>query len=77
MKSDMDQEHITTGTFFLPNLPCRDESVYEGQWNKGLKHGVGKLTFPNGNFFVGQYLHGLKHGQGKQVNVGSFMFLLF
>jgi len=30
-------------------------SVYVGQWKKGIQHGKGKMTFPNGKIKEGYF----------------------
>jgi hypothetical protein len=38
--------------------------VYSGQFKQGECHGLGRITFPNGEAYVGQWLHNMRHGQG-------------
>ncbi len=39
-------------------------TVYEGNWLKNQKSGVGVLTKPDGSRYEGQFLHDLQHGKG-------------
>lgn len=32
-----------------------DGSVYDGAYEFGKKHGMGKLSFPHGSYYVGQF----------------------
>ena len=40
--------------------------VYNGEFFKGVKHGLGKITLQNGNFFKGSFNMGYKSGYGIQ-----------
>ena len=40
---------------------------YEGEWENGVYHGYGTLTFANGSQLVGDFNHGHLHGQGKSI----------
>lgn len=40
---------------------------YEGQWKKGLKHGIGKLKLTNGSYYIGRFKSGQKSGYGKEL----------
>jgi len=42
-----------------------DGRVYEGQWKKGLFHGMGKLIFISGSKYTGEFKKGFMHGYGK------------
>merc|ERR1712129_648781 len=44
-----------------------DGSVFKGQWDAGLQHGDGTLTFKDGTKFAGQYVQGVKSGKGNFV----------
>jgi hypothetical protein len=57
---------------------------YEGQWEKGLYHGSGTLTFSDGSQIVGQFDQGYLTGEGisisakgevKQVDFDEINFL--
>lgn len=39
--------------------------MYAGSFEADLKCGVGRLTFPNGDFYEGEFLDGLFDGKGK------------
>lgn len=36
-------------------------------FKKGLKNGLGKMYFINGDFYEGMWQNGLKHGKGKYI----------
>lgn len=38
---------------------------YDGEWQKGLKHGRGKFTYPDGSTYCGHWKKNMKHGFGK------------
>jgi len=42
------------------NLAAR----YEGNWNRGEKHGEGTYFFPDGSRYEGKWKNGKQHGQG-------------
>ena len=39
-------------------------STYDGEWEKGLFHGKGKLIYPSRLIFKGEFADGLKNGEG-------------
>ncbi len=40
---------------------------YEGEWENGVFHGQGTLTFANGSKLVGEFKDGNIHGIGKTI----------
>ncbi len=38
---------------------------YEGQFENGKKHGVGKEEYITGGSYEGNFIENLKHGEGK------------
>ncbi|MGM0688872.1 MAG: hypothetical protein ACQESO_04740 [Bacillota bacterium] len=40
---------------------------YKGEWENGIFHGHGTLTFANGSQLSGDFNHGHLHGQGKSI----------
>jgi len=32
-----------------------DGSMYEGEWRKGIQHGVGRIVFPDGTYKEGYF----------------------
>ena len=34
----------------------------------GAPHGVGKLVWPNGDYYKGEFRNGKRHGKGKRIN---------
>ncbi len=42
-----------------------DGSTYHGEMKNGLFHGLGELSWRNGNVIVGQFNEGLAHGEGE------------
>ncbi len=39
-------------------------TTYEGSFERGLKHGFGKITYPSGNYYEGEWAFDKKQGQG-------------
>ena len=39
--------------------------IYEGEFANDLKHGYGKLIWPDGKMYVGGWMHGKRHGIGS------------
>jgi len=37
---------------------------YDGQWEHGVKNGIGTLIWPDRSSYKGQFVNGLKHGAG-------------
>jgi hypothetical protein len=42
-----------------------DGSLYEGNWEHGLKCGKGRFLFSDGDVYVGGFLEDVPHGQGS------------
>ena len=42
---------------------------YQGSMERGLPHGEGKLTWPNGDYYLGNFKYGKRNGFGSRVNV--------
>lgn len=45
-------------------LPEGLEIAYEGGYKDGLSHGIGKMTYPNGDIYHGAWAVGLPNGDG-------------
>jgi hypothetical protein len=54
------------GTFLSP-----DGSQYQGGWSANLKHGLGKKTYGNGDFYEGLWRHGKAEGPGRSALAGG------
>ena len=39
--------------------------IYQGGWVANLKHGIGKKTYANGDFYEGLWRHGKAEGPGR------------
>ncbi|MCX7679923.1 MAG: hypothetical protein N2316_12010, partial [Spirochaetes bacterium] len=37
---------------------------YEGEWKEGLRHGIGRAHWPDGDSYIGQWMHDHPHGKG-------------
>lgn len=44
-----------------------EKARYEGSWKDNQKHGVGKMTFPNGDTFEGEWFENKIQGEGTYV----------
>ncbi|KRX08486.1 Protein kinase-like domain [Pseudocohnilembus persalinus] len=58
------QSGYLKGDNVTQNYP--DGSKYEGEQQLGLRHGVGKLYLPNGEWYDGSWLQDKRQGRGKQ-----------
>ena len=38
--------------------------VYDGQWYDGMKHGIGKMIYPDGSSYEGEWANGEREGEG-------------
>jgi len=45
-------------------LTYANKCTYRGEFKKGLIHGYGEMTFPNGDSYIGNWNAGLRHGNG-------------
>ena len=59
-------ENVLNGAGTLVTTRSGADSVYSGQFMKGLAHGVGKVTFGgNGSSYEGLWSEGHMHGEGR------------
>ena len=47
-------------------MKADDGRRYVGNWRKGLKHGVGTMTWPEGHRYDGQWQRDQREGRGTQ-----------
>lgn len=47
---------------------------YEGQWQKGKRHGVGAFNYSNGSKYEGEWFENLKHGLGKYTDESGVVY---
>jgi hypothetical protein len=45
-------------------LRYKNGSIYEGEWAKGMKCGIGKMTYASGNYYEGQWANNKRNGHG-------------
>ena len=52
----------------------KNGNVYEGEFEKSQRHGIGTMRWASGNAYVGKWVHGKKHGKGmyKYVSGGVY-----
>lgn len=43
-----------------------DGSVYEGDWNHGIQHGYGRMTFANGKIKEGIFIENVFNGEADE-----------
>ena len=55
-------------------LGARRNQAYEGELSFGKRHGMGKLTFPNGNVYEGEFVRGEITGKGKYTYADGNVF---
>eukprot|EP00980_Cylindrotheca_fusiformis_P004213 scaffold913_cov71-Cylindrotheca_fusiformis.AAC.6 len=68
MYKGMLEEHLPqgVGTMTYQQHPqCILE--YEGFWNKGMKHGFGRVTYMTGDTYHGDFVNNIKQGQGEWI----------
>ncbi|MEN2499463.1 MAG: hypothetical protein MHMPM18_003674 [Marteilia pararefringens] len=41
--------------------------IYEGEWQKGVRHGSGQLSIANGDTFRGKFADNKKNGRGEFI----------
>lgn len=44
-----------------------NSGVYAGAYANGKKHGIGKITYPNGDKYHGFFSRGFRHGEGTYI----------
>jgi len=50
MDGEFENNEFVRGKMYL-----EDGSFYEGEYQRGLMHGAGSITYPNGNVYVGTF----------------------
>ena len=57
------------GTFkdgtFVPPKSAKQDYVYAGETSNGIPHGLGKMTWNNGDVYKGDFVNGVRHGLGE------------
>ena len=43
------------------------KAVFKGEWVGGLRNGIGKIIYPNGDIYEGNFVNGMLDGRGKEV----------
>ena len=43
------------------------KTIFKGEWVGGLRNGIGKIIYPNGDIYEGNYVNNLKTGIGKII----------
>ena len=46
-------------------MEYKDGAVYEGSWQNGKKHGIGRMNYENGDVYSGQWKNAMRHGKGQ------------
>jgi hypothetical protein len=59
------------GTYYFKNTG----NMYEGYFVDDLRHGSGKFTFKNGNYFIGNYKNDKRDGPGKEYSSAGAILL--
>lgn len=47
--------------------------IYEGEFNMGFVHGMGRYVNRNGFIYTGEFMAGIKHGCGELKDLGSYL----
>jgi hypothetical protein len=47
-----------------PAIPESRVIAFEGEYRSGVPHGIGKMTYPNGDVYHGSWVGGKPHGDG-------------
>ena len=55
-------------------MQYENESVYEGQWEHGLKHGYGRLTNGEGDVYEGDWVADQAEGYGVFTNPEGYRY---
>lgn len=50
------------------DIDRHDENVYEGQYQRGLRHGKGKAVWSDGSEYIGEWRGGKQHGKGTYTS---------
>ena len=59
------RQTVTQTTILRPTFATFRYStgaVYEGDWLGGLRHGTGKMTWPDGTYYLGKWAFNAAHG---------------
>ena len=50
---------------FVPPKSEKPDYIYAGETYKGIPHGVGKMTWNDGDVYKGDFVNGVRHGLGE------------
>mmetsp|Transcript_5033 Transcript_5033/g.9005 ORF Transcript_5033/g.9005 Transcript_5033/m.9005 type:complete len:346 (+) Transcript_5033:52-1089(+) len=53
----------------------RSGAVYDGEWLGGMRHGVGKQTWPDKTEYIGEWLRGRANGKGRIKHSDGDVFI--
>lgn len=56
---------VTASKDDAKNKSLQQGGQYNGEWKDSQRHGTGKFTYPNGDWYEGDWLEGKATGQGK------------
>lgn len=45
--------------------------AYEGGWLNGMRHGLGRATWPDGRVYEGEWLEDVQSGRGKPLMIAA------
>ena len=53
----------------------KDQNIFEGEFKEGVRTGIGKMQFANGDVYTGEYLNGKFHGKSTRRHITLNRFL--
>lgn len=60
-------DNINNGAPMLGPYQYEEGETYFGQYFNGMKHGKGRMIWPDGSIYEGQWLNDKRHGKGRIV----------
>ncbi|XVF55555.1 hypothetical protein PTKIN_Ptkin06aG0045400 [Pterospermum kingtungense] len=52
----------------------QDGCVYEGEWRRGMRHGIGKMQWPSGTVYDGEFSGGYMNGAGTYIGSNNLTY---
>ena len=61
------EDSVNSGAPILGIFKYDSGETYEGQLLEGLKHGKGKVVWPDGSIYEGHWMNNRRHGKGRVI----------
>mmetsp|Transcript_26089 Transcript_26089/g.79302 ORF Transcript_26089/g.79302 Transcript_26089/m.79302 type:complete len:944 (+) Transcript_26089:1-2832(+) len=70
------KDGLRHGSGVMRSRRCRGEppEVYDGQWQRGHRHGRGRCTYPDGSMYEGEWMSNQRNGWGEMTESDGALY---